>query len=124
MRNWAWEDVQNGRPLFQSVRPPNFGGQAAIAVRVGNKTYRIIWVDGRPVTDLPPFGDPSAYSLKCPFLMDDTGDGTHPCALVGTPFQGIWDVMCQPYPSDHLDDEQVADWEMRHPLCSYVYVEE
>jgi len=91
------------------------------AILLDNKTYRVLWTDDGLCKDASPWGDDSAYSPECPFLMDDPGNSTRPCALVGTNLENIWTEMCQPEPPLEKTAAQVGKWQMRHPNCSYTW---
>lgn len=119
LRDWQEEDLP---VIFQMVGHPAFGAAVARVFRISGKNYRSIWVPGHGLCeDKPPWGDVATYSEECPFLMDDPGDGTRPCALVGTLYEAIWMVLCQPEPPEEKSAAQVAQWQARHPLCSYTW---
>ena len=96
----------------------------------GNKIYWI-WISGSGLCrDLEPYGDLASYSLECPWLLSDPGDGTRPCALVGTRFEDYWSIACDQGPNqggippyEFESQVQVDQWFFRHPLCSFQYTE-
>jgi len=128
-KNWpeaihAWEPT--ARPaIVQLVGNPGDGDPIGYAIRLGNKTYRSVWVTGVGLCkDVAPFGDPSNYSLECPFLVDDPGDGSRPCALVGTAAEPVYQDRCYPEGPEFFYNQQSLDqWEADHPLCSHTWVE-
>jgi len=93
-------------------------------VKYRGKTY--YWIfddDGVFCTDLPPYGDTSAYSTKCPFLKlhGETEDHPTECMVYKT---RIWDERCGILPPNRFNDQQVAEWQVSHPACSYTWSEE
>lgn len=122
LRNWEKAYLEEQIPLFKVFVHPSKGGELYGRVRIGNKWYRWIWVPGHGLCeDLRPWGDTSSFSEECPLLMDDPGDGTRPCALVGTEYEYIWARLCQPEPPMEKNVDEVAVWQSRHPLCSYAW---
>lgn len=118
VRNWSEDTLPL---LIKLVRSPWHDGPLALAILIGGNTYHVIWIEGRPCKDLQPWGDESTYSLECPFLMDNSGNDTRPCALVGTPYEFVWLHHCQPLPPLELPEGKVAQWQEWHPLCSYTW---
>lgn len=92
-------------------------------VKINGVFYYYIWISGVGLcTDLPKYGDPETYSLECPLLMPDPGDGTRPCAIAGTE----WESYCnqENMPSEVDPDDRLLDyWPVRHPLCGYYWEE-
>lgn len=122
LRTWRVSTIEGNLPVVLLAGFPPLGGPRAFAVRVANRTYRGIWVEGHGLcADAPPWGDPSAFEEMCPFLMAQQPDGTYPCALVGTRWEYIWTAMCEGEPPMEKTAEQVAQWQQRHPLCSYTW---
>ena len=81
------------------------------------------WVDGRPCKDTSVAHDGSDHSLECPFLMDDPGDGSRPCGLVGTNNDADFRIACYPEgPLEFQRQAEVDQWNDDHPLCSYTWV--
>jgi len=127
-KNWpqavqAWETKPT---IIQAVGNPLDGDPIGYAVRLGNKTYRSVWVTGVGLCkDSPPYGNASNYSLECPFLADDPGDGSRPCAFVGTPLESLRNTfVCYPEGPLIMPDQGSLDqWMEDHPLCSYTWVE-
>lgn len=87
----------------------------------GGGLYHYIWVPGHAVCKhLPPY-DGTNWSLECPFLKDDPGDGTRPCGLVGTKQDNAFRVACEGEPPLEKTPEEVTEWQLRYPLCSYTW---
>jgi hypothetical protein len=76
------------------------------------------------------------YNVECPFLLEDSGDGKRPCALVGTQWADWWNNLCDEGPLHpvkgtrrgipHFEYETQAEvdrWFARHPDCSFTYTE-
>jgi hypothetical protein len=92
--------------------------------RIGGKLYYYVWVPGHAVCkDISAAHDGSAWSLECPFLKSDPGDGTRLCALVGSKEDGTWKKECEPYPPETASAEYAAEWQHWFPDCSYTWVE-
>jgi hypothetical protein len=94
-------------------------GKDSGKVRINGVWYYYIWITGVGLCkDLEPHGDPGTYSVECPFLMDDPGDGSHPCAIAGT----NWEEYCnQENMPEEVSDEFVDKWTTRHPACGYTW---
>lgn len=123
VRNWTIASIEKNCPIFKLVGHPSLGAPTAAAFRVANKTYRAIWKPGHGLcADAPPWGDDKSFEEMCPFLMPQQPDGTHPCALVGTQWEYIWEKMCKPSPPMEMSEEDVKTWQRRHPKCSYEWV--
>lgn len=99
--------------------------------KIRNDRYYYVWVPGSGCCkDTSVAHDGSSYSLECPFLEDDPGDGSRPCALVGTQDDGARLKFCRPEERpepppnyDVWDDRPVTQWQADHPLCSYTWTE-
>ena len=90
----------------------------------GGGMYYYVWVPGHAVCrDISAGHDGSSYSLECPFLKPDPGGGTRPCGLVGTNQDDSFRIACEGEPPEQKTVEEVAQWQLRHPLCSYTWVE-
>lgn len=101
----------------------------------GAGNYHYVWVEGQGFCkDISAKHDGSGYSLECPFLAPDPGDGSRPCALVGSREESKFTSLCQDgdirkgienrtgLPPLVLDtQEQVDTWFARHPDCSFTY---
>lgn len=79
--------------------------------------------------DLPPY-DGTNTSLECPLLMEDPGDGSRPCGLVGEAQETARQQFCRPETRPDYDpatdvwtQQQVDEWLTDHPSCSYVFQE-
>lgn len=131
LRHWSLDDVKKMWP--QSVM---FGitqlDEGLVGYRSSTGSYRIkgtlyyyVWIPGHAVCkDTSIAHDGSSYSLECPFLGDDPGDGTRPCVLVGTQDDGAFKKACEPQPPLQKSAEMVVLWQEWHPLCSYTWSEE
>ena len=125
-KNWPqavhnWEELPN---MIQVVGNPLDGDPPDYAILLGGKQYRSIWVNNVGLCkDLPTYGDDSSYSLECPFLADDPGDGSRPCAFTGTPLEEIRNsFVCYPEgPQRFRTQEDLDQWNNDHPLCSYTW---
>lgn len=131
-RRWALDDLIGMWPhalLFgiiskgdDTIGPAQTNGTVRIAGGGPPSDYYYVWVDGHAVCkDTSVAHDGSSYSLECPFLKDDPGDGSRPCGLVGTNNDGDFRIACEPEPPLNKTPEEVAKWEARHPLCSYTW---
>lgn len=91
----------------------------------GGGLYYYVWAEGHAVCrDTSSGHDGSSYSLECPFLQPDPGDGSRPCGLVGTSRDDDFRIACEQEPPEEKTVNEVTLWETRHPLCSYTWVEE
>ena len=133
----SWESIWPYTVLFGIV-PGSDGrpiktqeyGQVRIVGQGGGRYY-YVWVDGRPCKDTSAGHDGTSHSLECPFLKDDPGDGSRPCALVGSQDDGARHKFCRPEERpepppnyDIWDDRSVDQWQTDHPNCSYEFVSE
>jgi hypothetical protein len=112
--------------FFQLVGTPEHGGARARAIRIGNTTFRTIWVPGVGlVKDKAPWGDTSTYEEECPFLLGTPGDTSRACGLIGTAWEDVRNEVCgdgtKGIPPFLKTEEDVEQWETDHPSCSYVY---
>lgn len=122
LATWQEARLLEEIPLFQLLAHPAHGGPSAGVAIVGGVQCYWIWVPGEGLcADRPPYGNPSKFHQKCPFLGDDPGDSTRPCLLVGTPFQWLFDAMCEIAPPQELPPFKVAIWQDNHPGCSYTW---
>ena len=106
----------------------------------GGGVYHYVWVPGHAACkDISEAHDGSEYSLECPFLKPDPGDGTRPCGLVGTNENEAFRLACHEghgglgIPRLQIDDkvrsrgdvitaeEIVARWFEDHPACSFTW---
>ena len=116
----------NKPPIVQLVGDRSEGGPIGYSVKLGNKTYRSVWVEGVGLCkDVAPWGDPSTYSLECPFLADDPGDGSRPCAFTGTAQESLRNTFeCWPNGPEYFHNlESLQQWENDHPDCSHTWTE-
>jgi hypothetical protein len=117
---WRIDVLANVQPVFTITGHPALGGNTAFAVRVGNTTYRGIWVPGHGLCkDEPPYGDTSTFSETCPFLKNQLPDNSYPCGFEGTQYSAI-PVQCTRM-GEYIDDEGYNEWITNHPLCSYEF---
>ena len=132
-RNWQhihWEAQFQYMNLFGIVAGPDgkpVKGQDVGTVRFTGagpaRDYYYVWIDDRPLKDTSPAHDGSSYSLECPFLADDPGDGSRPCGLVGEIDQIRIDTTCWFEEPVIFSQAQKDQWEADHPSCSYTWVE-
>lgn len=119
-------------PVAERIQPESDFG----SYKVKGKNYYFVWQELRPgkghlpCKDTSPAHDGSSYSVECPFLQDDPGDGSRPCALQGSQDEGARTKLCRPeerpdyVPENDIWSEQsVQQWQTDHPNCSYVFVE-
>lgn len=138
LRTWALDDAVSVCPqlgMFGIVQQGDQIGysQANGSYRVRGTLYYYVWISGVGLCkDTSAGHDGSSYNTECPYLLDDPGDGSRPCALVGTNEDGARFKFCRPeeHPTDYVpendiwSDESVAQWQADHPNCSYTWVEE
>lgn len=132
IRNWQYTHFEAIWPFIRIVGLEERPGGGIDVVQVygrhnlkGNKIYWR-WVPGHALCkNLPPYDDPNTYSLECPWLLPDPGDGTRPCAFIGTRFEDLWLAckICSEGAPMVCSAESVAEWEWRHPGCSYTWTE-
>ena len=135
-RNWKFEDFESEwayAPLF-GVGRGNAGkpvkgrehGFTTVPCPGGQpRRFHWTWQDGRPCKDTSQAHDGSEHSLECPFLMDDTGDGSRPCGLVDTVREDAYIQVCYPEgPETFHNQESVDQWMSDHPLCGYTWEQE
>jgi hypothetical protein len=99
--------------------------------RVRGTPYFYVWVTGEGCCkDISPGQDGTIWNSECPFLQDDSGDGSRPCALVGSNDDGARRKQCRP--EEHPDyvavedvwiDASVDKWIADHPNCSYTWLD-
>ena len=119
--SWQIDALADAQPIFTLSGHPDLGGQRAWAIRVGNKTYRGIWIPGHGLcADAPPYGDASAFEEMCPFLGNKLPNGSYPCGLAGTPFDAVYQ-QCMRVKTTGWTEQEVEQWQADHPLCSYVF---
>lgn len=122
IQSWSAEAIALHLPILQfsanMVNTPygNFTLQ-------GKRCYWI-WVTGKGLcTALSPYNNPANYDQRCPLLDAKQPDGSVPCRLVGTRYEGVWQTHCQPVPPTQFETQaQVDAWFANCPSCSYVYV--
>lgn len=132
VRNWHLADLVDQWPqalLFGTITK----GDGTIGSTTDYGTTRITgggpprdyyWAivpDNGICKDISGAHDGSSYSLECPFLLPNPGDGTRPCGLVGTNEDNAFRVACEIAPPMEKTAEEVVQWQMRHPLCSYIW---
>jgi hypothetical protein len=122
LERWDTDYLLSVYPMFSVFVHPAKGGELSGRARIGNQWHRFIWVPGEGLCkDLPPYGSTASYSLECPLLLPDPGDGTRPCALVGTEHGYIQQKMCEPRGPLEMTEEQATQWAADHPLCSHTW---
>ena len=138
IRTWSLDDAMVVCPqlgMFGIAQQGDLIGydQANGSYRVRGTLYYYVWVPGvGPCKDTSAAHDGSSYNTECPFLKDDPGDGSRPCALVGTNDDGARFKFCRPeeHPTDYVpendiwDQRSVDQWQADHPNCSYEFVSE
>ena len=145
LRTWDLSDVAESynlwmlfglgwNPQLEEIEPEASEGFH----RVRGTPYYYTWQELRagkghlPCKDTSAAHDGSSYNTECPFLKDDPGDGSRPCALVGTGDDGARFKFCRPeeHPIDYVpendiwDQRSVDQWQADHPNCSYEFVSE
>jgi hypothetical protein len=120
-----WFGVLNKGDGAISVPDPPYGSTRVTGQ--GGGLYHYVWVgDVGVCKDTSAGHDGTSYDPVCPFLKDDPGDGTRPCALVGTNRQYAYDQRCSRdsgVPTEK-SPEDVTTWQAEHPNCSYTWVAE
>ena len=144
VNKWSLDDVSESynlwtlfglgwNPTLEEIEPEAMEGFH----RVRGTPYYYTWQELRlgkghlPCKDTSVAHDGSSYSVECPFLQDDPGDGSRPCALVGSPQDdGARKQFCRPEERaeppvnyDIWDERSKLQWEADHPNCSYVFIE-
>lgn len=119
IQSWSAEAIALHLPILQfaadMVNTPN--GQFTLQGKKINWT----WVADHGLCT----GTPTAWDQRCPMLGAKQGDGTVPCRLVGTRYENVWTMMCQPVPPDEFEKpEEVDNWYAHCPSCSFVYTSE
>jgi hypothetical protein len=132
-RNWQHDRFASVWPyaaLFGIV--PGGDGKSSKSLESGTtriagggppRNFYWVWVDGRPCKDTSLAHDGSSYSLECPFLLPDPGDGSRPCGLAGTNHDASYLSVCYPEGPEAFETQAMVDqWEADHPLCSHSWV--
>ena len=133
LRKWSLDDAVNDLcPQLGMFGFGNLGDEIGVApenrtgyYRVGGKKKAYTWVTGEGCCkDTSPQNNGSSYSLECPFLEPDPGDGSRPCALIGTNDDGAYLKFCYPEGPERFETQVMVDqWQTDHPLCSHDWVE-
>jgi hypothetical protein len=120
-------------PVTEWVEPEATEGFHRVKGVQYHYTWRHEWKVNKghiPCKDLSGDSSGSPFSWDCPFLMDDPGDGTRPCALVDSPDDGARKQMCRPEERaepplnyDIWTQSMVDDWNELHPKCTYTFTE-
>jgi len=133
---WQIDVLGDNFPMYKFTGHPNLGGKASGTFKLGGNTIHWCWANGVGLaTDIAPYNDGGAtYDIRCPLLLAKRPDGSVPCAAYGVTqvvpgstktFHDLWALLCEPVPPLVFDDvEQVNNWYMNCPSCSYVYIEE
>ena len=123
--NWSYATLfgiiagPDGKPLKQQ----DYGNVRFVGGGPA-RNYYWVWKNGQPCKDTSVAHDGSAYSLECPFLADDPGDGSRPCGLVGESEEPRYQTTCFPEgPLEFADQRSVDQWKTDHPLCVFDWVE-
>lgn len=124
IRSWTPESIQLYLPILQfSANMVNtLYGNFTIQ---GKRCYWI-WITGKGLcTDTPAYGDTATYDQRCPLLEAKQGNGQVPCRLIGTRYEYVWTMLCEPVPPMRFDSQAALDnWHTNCPSCSYVFVAE
>jgi len=108
---------EDGRPYL-----PEDTGKTKVSMNDGTtKEFYWFWHEGMPCKAT---ADGQFKSLECPFLLDDPGDGTRPCGLVGSKREDAYRAACHTTdanggipPLEIQTKEQVDQWHKDHPKC-------
>jgi len=100
--------------------------------KVGPTRFYYVWITGVGLCkDTSNQHNGSTYLAECPFLLDDPGDGSRPCGLMGTGDDGAVKKFCRPElhseyvpAADKWDQRSVDRWQADHPSCSYTWAVE
>lgn len=133
LRHWSLDDINELCPQLSMCGLSQLGedlvgvppGDEVGLFRVTGKPHYYVWVPGAALCkDTSAAHDGSSYSLECPFLANDPGDGSRPCALVGSNDDGAYLKFCYPEgPLEFATQAMVDQWQTDHPLCSHDWVE-
>lgn len=128
LRHWSLDDVNELCPQLSmcgltQIGEDTLGVESAYGmVRIQGKPFYYVWVQGVGLCrDSSAAHDGSEYEPECPFLKPDPGDGTRPCALVGTNQDGAFKKWCEQEPTYPRREELVQEWIWRYPDCSYTW---
>lgn len=138
MRNFTWEDFVTAMPHAEALgAKPTPDGKVDLSglklsgnLNVGGHVIKFKIISGEGVVRVT---QGQNYCKECPFLLPDPGDGTRPCALVGTMYESWWTEVCDEGPADGRvgvppfvieTQEEVDEWFWRHPDCSFEYIEQ
>ena len=137
IRSWSLDDANEVCPQLTMLGIAQQGDQIgysdpAGSFKVGPTRFYYVWITGVGCCkDISAQHDGSAYLAECPFLLDDPGDGSRPCGLMGTSDDGAVKKFCRPElraePPTNYDiwiQESVDQWQADHPSCSYTWAEE
>jgi hypothetical protein len=142
IRHWSLDDAvticpQLGLFGLQVLPGPDSdligipAGEEIGRVKILGDRFYYAWTAQGIRKDTSPAHDGTSTNQECPFLLDDPGDGSRPCGLVGGPEDGARFKYCRPEEhttdydpaKDLWSDRSVQQWQQDHPLCSYVFVE-
>jgi hypothetical protein len=126
-RNWPWvmsdwtdealeEHSPFGAVLFRYVET-----QVAGVALIGGIQFRFIVIpDIGIVTDKPPYGNPSQYFDRCPFLVLH-GEQNVPPTECGVATHRVFTGHCVHLPHEIITEIQHAEWIANHNACSYTW---
>ena len=135
VRNWSLDDVSESynlwtlfglglNPQTETIEPES----ESFTYKVKGKNYSGIWHEFETGNGHVPCKNET--NVECPFLMDDPGDGTRPCALKGSQDEGSRTKFCRPeenpeyVPENDIWTQRMVDqWQEDHPNCSYIFEE-
>jgi hypothetical protein len=104
------------------------------SIKLKGINYYFVWVQQSgfgtiPLKDTSVAHDGSSSNTECPFLKDDPGDGSRPCAINQNPQDQARQAFCRPeehaeyVPAEDIwTDQSKAEWEADHPSCPYTWV--
>ena len=131
VRNWLAADVDALFPHGQLLGlGQDANGKLIIVDRYGNFTLRgnkiyWRWVSRQGLcTNAEPYDDENTFEVKCPLLLDDTGNGRRECALVGTRYESLWLRTCNNMAPVEFTQAEVSEWMALNPNCSYTWMAE
>lgn len=124
IQSWSPESIQLHLPILQFTTNMVNTPYDNFTIR-GHRCYWI-WIIGKGLcTDTTPYGDVNTYDQRCPLLGPKGAGGDVPCYLIGTQYEYVWQMMCEPVPPASFDaQEQVDSWYTNCPSCSYDYIAE
>ena len=135
IKKWQYVDFEGvmGQAGVVGLQEDAITGEVEQIADYGNFTLKGDTIDWRWVPNnglcknLEPAADPNTFSLECPMLLPDTGDGRRECVLVGSKYEWMYlgSGVCYPEGPEVFATQAMLDqWETDHPLCSHTWTEE